>query len=77
MNALIIHEPEVGQYSQRSLQREAVIAARSTASAKGFKRARVDFWAVAPCAHGISLKVQVTATNPDGTWAQYCTAVAL
>ena len=74
---LTIHEREVGQYSRKSLDLEARRAASSTARAKGFSSGKVEFWVIYPTVGGITLKVQVTATDASGRWEQYATAVAL
>ena len=69
---------ELGYMSQAALAREASRAAKSAAKARGYRFAKVNFWAIAspPRAGHIPLIVQVTASNPDGTFAQFSTNVA-
>jgi len=59
------------------LNREARLAAREAADSRGFRYAKVAFWAIAPASYGLSMTVQVTASNPDGTFAQFPWSVAL
>jgi len=66
-----------GLYTVKDLNRAAKAAATRAAQERGFKRGAVAFWAIGPIPGGMSLTVQVTATNPDGNFAQFPTTEAI